>query len=326
MDSENKTNENRKISLTSRMLSVIGQLKEEKKHSSVHTYTAVLHSFTDYSGGKEAGMAVDLVFQPGQLKEYQDWLRQQESSWNTVSTYMRVLRAVYNRIFPPGTTGHNPKLFDGVYTKVEPKIKRALTENQMQTLSKADFDSLPEDMQHVLAWFLLMFMFRGMPFIDLAHLRKSDVKGNTIVYCRHKTGKQMVVSIPREAVKLFELFIDKSSGSPYLFPILNGRLKDEWQLYRCYQEALRNFNRKLEKIGKLLLPGVKISSYTARHTWATLAFYREVPVGIISKALGHSSIKVTETYLKPFENERVDAVNNELILSLMNNTKENIAS
>jgi len=137
----------------------------------------------------------------------------------------------------------------------------------MQTLSKADFDSLPEDMQHVLAWFLLMFMFRGMPFIDLAHLRKSDVKGNTIVYCRHKTGKQMVVSIPREAVKLFELFIDKSSGSPYLFPILNGRLKDEWQLYRCYQEALRNFNRKLEKIGKLLLPGVKISSYTARHTW-----------------------------------------------------------
>lgn len=318
---------NERSDLTDHMLSVIEQLKEEKKHSSVHTYTATLHSFTDFSGGRGgAGMVVGQVFRPGRLKEYQDWLRQKESSWNTVSTYMRVLRAVYNRTFSPGTIGHNPKLFDGVYTKVEPKIKRALSESQMQTLSRADFDLLSEDMQRVLAWFLLMFMFRGMPFIDLAHLRKSDVKGNTIVYCRHKTGKQMVVSIPREAVKLFELFADKSSGSPYLFPILNGRLKDEWQLYRCYQEALREFNRKLEKIGKLLLPGVKISSYTARHTWATLAFYREVPVGIISKALGHSSIKVTETYLKPFENERVDAVNDELIISLMNDKKENIAS
>lgn len=123
----------------------------------------------------------------------------------------------------------------------------------------------------------------------------------------------MVVSIPREAVKLFEQFTDKNPDSPYLFPILNGRLKDEWQLYRCYLEALRNFNRKLEKVGKLLLPGVKLSSYTARHTWATLSYYMGTTIGIISQALGHSSVRVTETYLKPFENKKMDDANNQLL-------------
>lgn len=311
MDQKNKTNG--KIDLANYVPAIIDQLRKEKKHSAVHTYTATLNSFTAFFDGKGDVMPTEQVFTPGVLKEYQDWMRQKGASWNTVSTYMRVLRAVYNRLSPPGNAGHNPKLFDGVYTKVESKTKRALTEGQMQTLSNADFDLLPEDVKCVLAWFLLMFMFRGMPFIDLAHLRKNDVKGRTIVYCRHKTGKQMVVSIPREAVKLFEQFTDKNPDSPYLFPILNGRLKDEWQLYRCYLEALRNFNRKLEKVGKLLLPGVKLSSYTARHTWATLSYYMGTTIGIISQALGHSSVRVTETYLKPFENKKMDDANNQLL-------------
>ncbi|MCD8267912.1 MAG: site-specific integrase [Parabacteroides sp.] len=307
---------NERCDLTDSMLSVIEILKEEKKRSSVHTYTAVLHSFTDFSGGREAGMQLGEVFLSGRLREYQEWLRQKGLSWNTVSTYIRTLRAVYNRLYPPGSVGYNPKLFAGMYTKVESKTKRALTVNQMQMLINTDLDLLPEDVRSALTWFILMFLFRGMPFIDLANLRKTDIKGNTIVYCRHKTGKQIVVGIPREAFDLLQRFADKNPASPYLFPILNGRLKDEWQLYRCYLEALHNINKKLEKVSKLLLPGVKISSYTARHTWAALAFYQGMSLGIISKALGHSSIRVTETYLKPFENEKVDEANDLLIASL----------
>ena len=114
-------------------------------------------------------------------------------------------------------------------------------------------------------------------------------------------------------MRLFEEFRNKNPASPYLFPILSRELRNEWQLYRCYLEALRNFNRKLVKIGKLLLPGVKISSYTARHTWATLSFYMGTPLGIISQALGHSSVRVTETYLKPFGNKKMDDANNQLL-------------
>lgn len=308
---------NERSDLVNSMLPVIEELREERKYSSVHTYRAALNSFTAFSGGREVVMSVGQVFTAATLREYQDWLRQKGSSWNTVSTYMRVLRAVYNRLFPPGTVGHNPKPFGGIYTKVESKTKRALSREQMQTLSKVDMDTLPEDVKSALAWFLLMFMFRGMPFIDLAYLRKSDLKGNTIVYCRHKTGKQMVVSIPPEAMEYFEMFRDKNPASPYLFPILSGKLRDEWQLYRCYLEALRTFNRKLAKVSKLLLGGVKISSYTARHTWATLAFYRGIALGIISEGLGHSSLRVTETYLKPYENKKIDEANYQLVTAIM---------
>ena len=96
------------------MLPVIKELKEEKKHSAVHTYTATLNSFTAFFDGKGDVMPTEQVFTPGILKEYQDWMRQKGASWNTVSTYMRVLRAVYNRLFTPGSAEHNPNLFGGV--------------------------------------------------------------------------------------------------------------------------------------------------------------------------------------------------------------------
>lgn len=109
---------------------------------------------------------------------------------------MRTLQAVYNRLSPPGTPEHNPRLFDDVYTKVKSQIKRALTEEQMGRLIHADLDVLSEELQRVQAYFLLMFLFRGMPFIDLAHLRKRDVKDGKIAYRRHKTGKQITLRIP----------------------------------------------------------------------------------------------------------------------------------
>ena len=96
-----------------------------------------------------------------------------------------------------------------------------------------------------------------------------------------------------------------------------GKIKKDKELYMNYLRVLRNFNLKLEKIATLLLPDAKLSSYTPRHTWATLAFHAGVNIGIICKALGHSSIKVTETYLKPFENEKVDIANDELIISVV---------
>lgn len=199
----------------------------------------------------------------------------------------------------------------------------------MNTLLHTDIEKLPKEMQCALAYFLLMFLFRGMPFIDLAHLRKQDVKGKYIVYSRHKTGRQITVRIPKEAMKLIEKFKNMNYDSIYLFPILdkknaakeqsqkNGKIKKDKELYMNYLRVLRNFNLKLEKIATLLLPDAKLSSYTPRHTWATLAFHAGVNIGIICKALGHSSIKVTETYLKPFENEKVDIANDELIISVV---------
>lgn len=295
------------------MKEVIRKLDEDKKHPAVHTYKSTLNSFVRFSEEAEQEMSIGSVFTPGRLKEYENWLRSHEASWNTVSTYMRTLKAVYNRIVAQKLLPYEVDLFDDVYTKVESQTKRALTEEQMNTLLCTDAETLPEELQCVLAYFLLMFMFRGMPFIDIATLRRQDIKGDYIVYCRHKTGRKMAVRIPREARALLEKYRQKHPNSGYLFPILGDAPGDSKERYAHYQKTLSTFNRKLAALAALLLPGVKVSSYTARHTWATVAYHHNVAAGIISRALGHSSIKVTETYLKPFEDEKIDRINDEII-------------
>lgn len=313
----NETKITEAAELVAYMVTVIQKLKEDKKHPAVHTYTSTMNSVITFSTEKVFEMTFEEVFTKGRLKEYENWLRNNKAKWNTVSTYMRTLKAVHNRLVAGKLMPYEPTLFDDVYTKVESQTKRSLSDEQMQTLFKTDFERLPEEVRYALAYFLLMFLFRGMPFIDLACLRKQDVKENTISYSRHKTKRHITLRIPKEAMELFERFHNKNPNSDYLFPILNEDMEDEEEQYENYLDALRKFNRQLKKIAELLLPDVKLSSYTPRHTWATLAFHAGIPIGIISKALGHSSIKVTETYLKPFENEKVDAANDGLILSVM---------
>ena len=269
---------------------VIGMLKREGKFPAMHVYACTLRSYEKFCAEERhpknttASLSMQEIFTPERLKEYEDWLAGQQSSPNTISTYMRTLQAVYNRWMSPGIEGYNPVLFKDVYTKVESRTKRALTAEQMEQLRNTDFSVLTLRQQQVLTYFLLMFMLRGMPFIDLAHLRKSDLRNRRITYRRHKTGKLMVVDVPPDAMRLLQKYRDKTD-SEYLFPLLHGGLFMEEHHHR-YQETLRHFNRELARLMKQLLPGVSVSSYTARHTWATLAYHSGVPVGLISQSLG----------------------------------------
>ena len=156
--------------------------------------------------------------------------------------------------------------------------------------------------------FVLMFLLRGLPFVDLAYLRKSDLHDNVITYRRRKTGHPLSVTLTREAMVLLKRYMNRDSSSPYLFSLLESR-EGTKEAYREYQLALRSFNQQLLLLGQLLGLGDRLSSYTARHTWATTAYYCEIHPGIISEAMGHSSITVTETYLKPFRNKKIDEAN-----------------
>lgn len=321
----NVERKNAKDDLRLYMPEVIGMLKREGKFPAMHVYACTLRSYEKFCAEERhpknitASLSMQEIFTPERLKEYEDWLAGQQSSPNTISTYMRTLQAVYNRWMSPGIEGYNPVLFKDVYTKVESRTKRALTAEQMEQLRNTDFSVLTLCQQQVLTYFLLMFMLRGMPFIDLAHLRKSDLRNRRITYRRHKTGKLMVVDVPPDAMRLLQKYRDKTD-SEYLFPLLHGGLFMEEHHHR-YQETLRHFNRELARLMKQLLPGVSVSSYTARHTWATLAYHNGVPVGLISQSLGHSSIRVTMTYLKPFDAEVIDRVNKQVI-SLVKKSKK----
>ncbi|WP_310591112.1 tyrosine-type recombinase/integrase [Bacteroides intestinalis] len=238
---------------------------------------------------------------------------------------MSSLRAVYNRWMPAGTPGHDAKMFADVHTRVVSQTKRALRGWQMEKVLAGGRTgnpiAKPADRLHItgqaaLDYFRLMFLCRGMPFIDLAHLRKRDLQGRYLVYLRHKTRCPMRVELCPEALRLLRKYGKENPDSPYLLPILDADTSGGWGLYKDYQDALRLFNRDLARAMEFLLPGVRVSSYTARHTWATLAYHMGLPLGVISQSLGHASIRVTETYLKPFENERLDKANKQLIATV----------
>lgn len=305
------------------MKAIIKQLKQDKKRAAIHVYTSTLHSFCEFAGKKEGFLRLAEVFTPGRLKAYEEHLRGKRRQWNTVSTYMRTLQAVYRRLYPAQHPDYNPSLFKDVYTKVVPRAKRALEKEELLTLIEADSLPLSATRRRALAYFTLLYLLRGMPFIDLAYLQKGDLKqdpnGNYYLsYCRHKTGREMRVLVPPQAMEVVEAYRCRDESSIYLFPILDGTqnvtTEDGTAVYHSYLSALRAFNKTLGVLATLLLPpGISLSSYTARHTWATLAYQRGVPVGLISKALGHSSIRVTENYLKPFADEEVDKMNMKMI-------------
>lgn len=155
-----------------------------------------------------------------------------------------------------------------------------------------------------------------MPFIDLARLRKCDLHGNILIYKRQKTDRVITVNVPPEAMRLINQLANRNPRSPYLLSILPDALEMQnangfgsKEEYRLYQAILRGFNRRLSELSRRMNLGEKLSSYTARHTWATTAYQKKCATGIICNALGHSSVKVTETYLKAFEQKEIDKTN-----------------
>ena len=153
---------------------------------------------------------------------------------------------------------------------------------------------------------------QGHTFVDLAYLHKRDLQGNVLSYRRRKTGRALTVSLTPEAMQMVRMVADRNPDSPYLFPILQSEEGTE-AAYREYQSALRAFNQRLAVLRQCLGMQSALSTYAARHTWATMAYHCEIHPGIISEAMGHSSITVTETYLKPFSNRKIDEANQRVI-------------
>ena len=286
-------------------------LQVEGNFGTAHVYRSSLNAIIAYRGKS------DFVFSEVTsewLKGFEVHLRNRGCSWNTVSTYMRTFRAVYNRAVNLRKAPYVPYLFRFVYTGTRADHKRALADDDMKkifvNLSRKAGVSLPVRQAQEL--FILMFLLRGMPFVDLAYLRKSDLRDNVITYRRRKTGHPLSVTLTPEAMILIEKYMNRDSSSPYLFSFLKSR-EGTKEAYREYQLALRSFNQRLMLLGELLGLGDKLSSYTARHTWATTAYYCEIHPGIISEAMGHSSITVTETYLKPFQDKKIDEANKQVL-------------
>lgn len=293
------------------MSDVILELKNNKQWGTAHIYQGCYKSFSSYTKGVDVPFS-DLTF--ALLKDYEIFLRSKQRKWNTVATYMKVLKAVYYRAVDCGVAHYVPRLFKNVRTAPCVERKKALGVGTIHQILNQD-EQLSHQQSRLLEirlYFTLMFMLRGISFVDLIYLRKNDLQGNLLRYRRRKTGRQMTVVLTQEAMDLVEQLRSKDACSYYLFPLLTQPEGSE-KAYAEYQRVLHRFNRELSALSKGYFQGVPLTTYSARHTWATLAYYCEIHPGIISEAMGHSSIKVTETYLKPFQEERIDHANRQVI-------------
>ena len=292
----------------------IGRLRKEGRYSTAHVYQNALLSFTKFCGGYSVSFR---QVTRERLRRYEQHLYECGLRPNTISTYMRMLRSIYNRGVDMHQAPYVHGLFRDIFTGVDTRQKKAIPIGELHMLLNKDPQS--EKLRRTQAIANLLFQFCGMPFSDLAHLEKSNLKQGLLKYNRLKTGTPMSIEVLESAHNAIGGLYNKTDArSPdypdYLFRILSGAYKrDEEEAYREYQLALRTFNRQLMLLGELLGLGDRLSSYTARHTWATTAYYCEIHPGIISEAMGHSSITVTETYLKPFRNKKIDEANRQVV-------------
>ena len=279
----------------------INRLRKEGRYSTAHVYKNALYSFSKFCG--TLNMSFRQVTKE-RLRRYGQYLYECGLKPNTISTYMRMLRSIYNRGVEAGSAPYVPRLFHDVYTGVDVRQKKALPAGELHRLLYEDPKS--ERLRRTQTIAALMFQFCGMSFADLAHLEKSALDQSVLRYNRIKTKTPMSVEVLDTAKGMINQLRSNQEPIPdcpdYLCDILcgNKKRKDE-RAYREYQSALRRFNNRLKDLARALRLNSPVSSYTLRHSWATTAKYRGVPIEMISESLGHKSIKTTQIYLKGFE-------------------------
>ena len=211
-----------------------------------HIYQSAMNAFSGFTKWQPMPMR---KLSPTVLKRFENFLRQRNCSWNTVSTYIKAIRSVYNRTVDRKLVRYVPRLFEHVYTGTRTDRKKALEASDIGSLVRETEMNLqagnsPNTRQKTKIFFVLMFMLRGIPFVDLAYLHKRDLQGNTLSYRRRKTGRALTVSLTPEAMQMVRMVADRNPDSPYLFPILQSEEGTE-AAYREYQSALRAFNQRL---------------------------------------------------------------------------------
>lgn len=282
------------------------ELTRSGRYGTVHAYKSAVCSLIRFSGNEQLSFA-DLI--PALLKAYEQQLLAEGSKRNTISLYMRMLRSVCNQASERGITRIPEDLFRDVFTGTDPSQKRAAKPGVIRRLLEMDLEKYPE-LSFSRDLFLLSFYLRGIPFVDLVHLRKSDIQGGVLQYRRRKTGRLLTVSLESCAQAVLRKYAELSKQSPYLLPVISLSGKDG---YRQYQNALRLYNKHLHRLSDLLGLKENLTSYVARHSWATAAYREGIPVAVISESLGHASEKVTYSYLASFDNRTLRQVNRRVI-------------
>lgn len=280
------------------------KLMQFNKLGTANNYLRTLYSFMDFLDGYNIG--IDCLTET-LVERYDLYLLNRGLKRNSISFYMRILRSVYNKAVKQRLVLQtNP--FANVYTGVDVTKKRAVQPQILSKISKLDLSNKPA-LQFARDLFLFSFYVRGMAFVDIAFLKKSSVSDNVLYYTRRKTGQRLSVKIEY----CMQVIIDRYNvaESEYIFPILKSDIYSK--SYQQYRKAVNIYNANLKKLSLYAGLEVPLTSYVARHSWATIAHNNNIPISVISAALGHTSEQTTQIYLASIDNSKIDEANSRII-------------
>lgn len=287
------------------MEETVARLKHLGKIRTSETYAAAAGSFMRFRDGCD--IFLDEI-DSDLMVEYQIYLRQRGIAMNTVSFYNRILRAAYNRAVEKGFTEQRHP-FRHVYTGVDKTVKRAISLQAIKRIKELDLSAQPS-LEFARDMFLFSFYTRGMSFIDMAHLRKQDLRNGILSYRRRKTGQQLFIKWEQCMQEIVGKHAAK--GSDRLLAII--RTPDN--ALRQYRNALRLVNNKLKTISVMAGVQTNLTMYVSRHSWASIAKSKHVPISVISEGMGHDSETTTQIYLASLDNSLIDRANSMILKNL----------
>ena len=292
-------------SLFTFMHGVIAQMKLLGKVRTSETYTATLKSFMAFRDDQDVpldGITSDMMLL------YEANLKARGVRMNTISFYMRNLRAVYNRAVEKGLTAQQYP-FRHVYTGVDKTVKRAIPIKAIKALKDLDLaTNLTLDFARDM--FMFSFYTRGMSFVDMAYLKKTDLQNGMLTYRRRKTGQELSIKWEKCMAEIIAKYPENKTD--FLLPII----KEQGDERRQYDNALHLVNYRLKELSTMLKLQRPLTMYVARHSWASAAKAKNVPLSVISEGMGHDSEATTQIYLASLETSVVDKAN-KMILGLL---------
>ena len=249
------------------------------------------------------------------LNKYEKWLRSKGNKETTMSLMFRTLRSAYNKAIKAKCARKSDYPFD------EYKINKFDTKTQKRAIAKTEVLKFTKEVDNIgkrqyvqlsKDIFIFSYLCGGINFTDIANLTKANITNGRIHYIRQKTGKLIKLGISEEAIQIIKKYESESKG--YLFPILNANIhKTPLQKQNRIHKMLGKINKNLKLIAAQLNVDANMTTYVARHSFASVLKKSGVSIALISEALGHSDLSTTQVYLDSFDNEQIDAAMQNLL-------------
>lgn len=284
----------------------IQELESANRLRYADMYKCTMHSLIKFNKHLDIPFSdMDTIW----LKRYEVWLQSQGLAINTLGTRFRHLRVIYNFAIEEKIVKSEYYPFNSfkVSKLSQTTAKRSIQKDEILSVlnyqGQTPLECLAIDL------FTFSYLAAGINFGDIARLTKDNILENRLIYIRKKTQKQIKVSLQEQAIKLIQKY--SMPDNPYLFPILSNFHKTEQQKVNRIHKIIAKVNKSLKEIGERLNIPIDLTTYVARHSFATVLKRSGVNTSLICEALGHSSERVTQIYLDSFGNDQMeDAMKN----------------